>query len=260
MLVASRSTGIDGVIPSAFAFSLRISTTAALGLRGFTVRDPDGNLIGIAHEVHSPLGHSANHDLTAGGRPLAAHERAQTRSGRPHKQRVSVLQRGAEPHHLARVSGKTPHDHLPGLGRRPRTPPPSRRARPSRPRCEPWLWSVPPMRLWGRRAGVSCAATNVPHDRVGPASFYQPGRTSASIWSSSGPANGRPDARSGFRARQDSELAGAEYRRMRKGRSMLPARCERGCLSVVSRCGEFGVCARRRRVARASRDTMVRSP
>jgi hypothetical protein len=178
MLVASRSTGIDGVIPSAFAFSLRISTTAALGLRGFTVRDPDGNLIGIAHEVHRPLGHSANHDLTAGGRPLAAHERAQTRSGRPHKQRVSVLQRGAEPHHLARVSGKTPHDHLPGLGRRPRTPPPSRRARPSRPRCEPWLWSVPPMRLWGRRAGVSCAATNVPHDRVGdrPASTSPAGR------------------------------------------------------------------------------------
>lgn len=34
------------------------------GLRGFTVRDLDGNLIGVAHEVHSPLGRSEYHDLT----------------------------------------------------------------------------------------------------------------------------------------------------------------------------------------------------
>ena len=30
--------------------------TAPWGLRGFTLRDPDGNIIGIAHEVHSPIG------------------------------------------------------------------------------------------------------------------------------------------------------------------------------------------------------------
>lgn len=29
--------------------------TEARGLRGFTVRDPDGNLIGIAQEVHGPV-------------------------------------------------------------------------------------------------------------------------------------------------------------------------------------------------------------
>jgi catechol 2,3-dioxygenase-like lactoylglutathione lyase family enzyme len=39
--------------------------TQPWGLRGFTVRDPDGNLIGIAHEVHSPIGRSEYQDLTA---------------------------------------------------------------------------------------------------------------------------------------------------------------------------------------------------
>lgn len=39
--------------------------TEPWGLRGFTVRDPDGNLIGIAHEVHSPLGRSEYRDLSA---------------------------------------------------------------------------------------------------------------------------------------------------------------------------------------------------
>jgi len=43
--------------------------TEPWGLRGFTVRDLDGNLIGIAHEVHSPLGLSRYHDLTAEGGP-----------------------------------------------------------------------------------------------------------------------------------------------------------------------------------------------
>ncbi len=38
--------------------------TQPWGLRGFTVRDPDGNLIGIAHEVHSPLGQSEYRDLS----------------------------------------------------------------------------------------------------------------------------------------------------------------------------------------------------
>jgi uncharacterized glyoxalase superfamily protein PhnB len=38
--------------------------TEAWGLRGFTVRDPDGNLIGIAHEVHSPLGRGEYRDLS----------------------------------------------------------------------------------------------------------------------------------------------------------------------------------------------------
>ena len=31
--------------------------TERWGLRGFTIEDPDGNRIGIAHEVHSPAGH-----------------------------------------------------------------------------------------------------------------------------------------------------------------------------------------------------------
>ena len=39
--------------------------TQPWGLRGFTVRDPDGNLIDIAHEVHSPIGRSEYRDLTA---------------------------------------------------------------------------------------------------------------------------------------------------------------------------------------------------
>jgi catechol 2,3-dioxygenase-like lactoylglutathione lyase family enzyme len=39
--------------------------TQPWGLRGFTVRDPDGNLVDIAHEVHSPGGRSAYQDLTA---------------------------------------------------------------------------------------------------------------------------------------------------------------------------------------------------
>ena len=32
--------------------------TQPWGLRGFTVRDPDGNLVAITHEVHSPGGRS----------------------------------------------------------------------------------------------------------------------------------------------------------------------------------------------------------
>lgn len=39
--------------------------TQPWGLRGFTVRDPDGNLIDIAHEAHSPSGRSEYQDLTA---------------------------------------------------------------------------------------------------------------------------------------------------------------------------------------------------
>ncbi len=39
-------------------------------LRGFTVRDPDGNLIGISHEVHSPEGRTEYRDLDA--QPLDA--------------------------------------------------------------------------------------------------------------------------------------------------------------------------------------------
>jgi uncharacterized glyoxalase superfamily protein PhnB len=39
--------------------------TQPWGLRGFTVRDPDGNLIDIAHEVHSPTRRSEYKDLTA---------------------------------------------------------------------------------------------------------------------------------------------------------------------------------------------------
>jgi len=39
--------------------------TEPWGLRGFTVRDLDGNLIGIAHEVYSPLDRDEYRDLTA---------------------------------------------------------------------------------------------------------------------------------------------------------------------------------------------------
>jgi catechol 2,3-dioxygenase-like lactoylglutathione lyase family enzyme len=39
--------------------------TQPWGLRGFTVRDPDGNLIDIAHEVHSPTERTEYKDLTA---------------------------------------------------------------------------------------------------------------------------------------------------------------------------------------------------
>jgi uncharacterized glyoxalase superfamily protein PhnB len=39
--------------------------TQPWGLRGFTVRDLDGNLIGIIHEVHSPVGRREYRDLTA---------------------------------------------------------------------------------------------------------------------------------------------------------------------------------------------------
>ena len=38
--------------------------TQPWGLRGFTVRDPDGNLIDIAHEVHSPSRRGEYGDLT----------------------------------------------------------------------------------------------------------------------------------------------------------------------------------------------------
>jgi uncharacterized glyoxalase superfamily protein PhnB len=39
--------------------------TQPWGLRGFTVRDPDGNLVDIAHEVDGPGGRSEYQDLTA---------------------------------------------------------------------------------------------------------------------------------------------------------------------------------------------------
>lgn len=39
--------------------------TQPWGVRGFTVRDPDGNLVDIAHQVHSPTGRSEYQDLTA---------------------------------------------------------------------------------------------------------------------------------------------------------------------------------------------------
>jgi uncharacterized glyoxalase superfamily protein PhnB len=38
--------------------------TEPWGLRGFTVCDPDGNLVDIAHEVHSPGGRSEYQNLT----------------------------------------------------------------------------------------------------------------------------------------------------------------------------------------------------
>lgn len=37
--------------------------TKPWGLRGFTLRDPDGNLIDVAHEVHSPQGRDEYVDL-----------------------------------------------------------------------------------------------------------------------------------------------------------------------------------------------------
>jgi uncharacterized glyoxalase superfamily protein PhnB len=39
--------------------------TQPWGLRGFTVRDPDGNLVDVAQQVHSPTGRSEYRDLTA---------------------------------------------------------------------------------------------------------------------------------------------------------------------------------------------------
>jgi catechol 2,3-dioxygenase-like lactoylglutathione lyase family enzyme len=39
--------------------------TQPWGLRGFTVRDPDGNLIDVAQQVHSPSRRSEYRDLTA---------------------------------------------------------------------------------------------------------------------------------------------------------------------------------------------------
>ncbi len=38
--------------------------TKPWGLRGFTVRDPDGNLIGITHEAHTPMGSPEYRDLS----------------------------------------------------------------------------------------------------------------------------------------------------------------------------------------------------
>jgi catechol 2,3-dioxygenase-like lactoylglutathione lyase family enzyme len=54
-------------VPRAIAYYrdvLGLPKTEAWGLRGFTVRDLDGNLIGIAHEVHSPIGRDEYRDLT----------------------------------------------------------------------------------------------------------------------------------------------------------------------------------------------------
>jgi uncharacterized glyoxalase superfamily protein PhnB len=39
--------------------------TQPWGLRGFTVRDPDGNLVDVAQQVHSPTGRGEYRDLTA---------------------------------------------------------------------------------------------------------------------------------------------------------------------------------------------------
>lgn len=38
--------------------------TQPWGLRGFTVRDPDGNLVDVAQQVHGPSGRSEYRDLT----------------------------------------------------------------------------------------------------------------------------------------------------------------------------------------------------
>jgi uncharacterized glyoxalase superfamily protein PhnB len=38
--------------------------TKPWGLRGFTVKDPDGNLLGISHEVHTPEGEPRYRDLS----------------------------------------------------------------------------------------------------------------------------------------------------------------------------------------------------
>jgi catechol 2,3-dioxygenase-like lactoylglutathione lyase family enzyme len=43
--------------------------TQPWGLRGFTVRDPDGNLIDVAQQIHSPSGRSEYRDLTAAPLP-----------------------------------------------------------------------------------------------------------------------------------------------------------------------------------------------
>jgi catechol 2,3-dioxygenase-like lactoylglutathione lyase family enzyme len=43
--------------------------TQPWGLRGFTVRDPDGNLIDVAQQIHSPSGRSEYRDLTASPLP-----------------------------------------------------------------------------------------------------------------------------------------------------------------------------------------------
>ena len=45
--------------------------TQPWGLRGFTVRDPDGNLVDVAQQVHGPSGRSECRDLTA----LPLHDR-----------------------------------------------------------------------------------------------------------------------------------------------------------------------------------------
>jgi hypothetical protein len=61
---------------------------------------------------------------------------------------------------------------LPRTRRRPRTPPPSRHARPSRPRCEPWPRSVSPLRLWAPR-GVPPARLHItPRVRRGGTDQY----------------------------------------------------------------------------------------
>jgi uncharacterized glyoxalase superfamily protein PhnB len=38
--------------------------TRPSGLRTFTVKDPDGSLIGISHEVHDPRDHPHGRDLS----------------------------------------------------------------------------------------------------------------------------------------------------------------------------------------------------
>jgi catechol 2,3-dioxygenase-like lactoylglutathione lyase family enzyme len=43
--------------------------TQPWGLRGFTVRDPDGNLIDVAQQIHIPSGRSEYRDLTASPLP-----------------------------------------------------------------------------------------------------------------------------------------------------------------------------------------------
>ncbi|MBV9000558.1 MAG: VOC family protein [Solirubrobacterales bacterium] len=43
--------------------------TKPWGLRGFTVKDPDGNLIGISHEVHGPEHEARYRDLTEHQQP-----------------------------------------------------------------------------------------------------------------------------------------------------------------------------------------------
>jgi Glyoxalase/Bleomycin resistance protein/Dioxygenase superfamily len=43
--------------------------TQPWGLRGFTVRDPDGNLIDVAQQIHGPSGRSEYRDLAASSLP-----------------------------------------------------------------------------------------------------------------------------------------------------------------------------------------------